>query len=78
MESMTSGVLIWWTCSGLVESSAERRCKILILLNVVDVFSIFAWSVSIKDKTGKSITEAFKLIVKTSNCYRKPEKLRRR
>lgn len=43
------------------------------LLNVIDVFSKFAWSVPLKDKTGKSITDAFQHIVKSSN--RKPEKL---
>lgn len=43
------------------------------LLNVIDVFSKFAWSVPLKDKTGKSITDAFQHIVKSSK--RKPEKL---
>ena len=43
------------------------------LLNVIDVLSIYAWSIPIKDKTGKSITDAFKEIVKTSG--RRTEKL---
>ena len=30
------------------------------LLNVIDVFSKYAWSIPIKDKMGKSITDAFK------------------
>ena len=29
------------------------------LLNVIDVFSKYAWSIPIKDKTGKSITDTF-------------------
>ena len=36
------------------------------ILNVIDVFSKFVWSVPIKDKTGKTITNAFQSIVKTS------------
>ena len=43
------------------------------LLNVIDVFSKFVWSIPIKDKTGKTITESFDYIVKTSK--RRPEKL---
>ncbi len=43
------------------------------LLNIIDLFSKYAWSVPIKDKTGKSITEAFTKVVKDSG--RKPEKL---
>ena len=44
------------------------------LLNVIDVFSKYAWSIPIKDKTGKSITDAFQKIVKTSG--RRPKKVR--
>ena len=36
------------------------------ILNVIDVFSKFGWSVPIKDKTGKTITNTFQYIVKTS------------
>ena len=43
------------------------------VLNVIDVFSKFLWSVPIKDKTGKTITNTFQSIVKTSK--RKPKKL---
>ena len=53
-------------------SSRENK-GVKYLLNVIDVFSKFAWSVPIKDKTGRSITDAFQLIVKTSR--RKPNKL---
>ena len=44
------------------------------ILNVIDVFSKFVWSVPIKDKTGKTITNTFQSIGKTSK--RKPNKLR--
>ncbi len=43
------------------------------LLNIIDLFSKYAWSVPTKDKTGRSITDAFDKVVKSSG--RKPEKL---
>ena len=43
------------------------------ILNVIDVFSKFVWSVPIKDKTGKTITNTCQSIVKTSK--RKPKEL---
>ena len=43
------------------------------ILNVIDVFSNFVLSVPMKDKTGKTITNTFQSIVKTSK--RKPNKL---
>ena len=36
------------------------------ILNVIDVLSKCVWSVPIKDKTGKAITDTFQYIVKTS------------
>jgi len=36
------------------------------MLNVIDVFSKFAWSIPLKDKTGKVTLDAFKQIVKES------------
>ena len=41
------------------------------LLNVIDVFSKYAWSIPLKDKTGKTVLDAFKKIVEASN--RKPK-----
>ena len=43
------------------------------LLNVIDVFSKYAWSLPIKDKTGKTITDTFQKLSKTSG--RKPKML---
>jgi Integrase core domain len=37
------------------------------MLNVIDVFSKYAWSVPLKDKKGDTVTEAFKYILKNSN-----------
>jgi len=36
------------------------------MLNVIDVFSKFAWSIPMKDKTGKTTLEGFRKIVKES------------
>jgi hypothetical protein len=43
------------------------------MLNVVDVFSKYAWSVKLLDKKGKTVLEAFKQIVESSG--RKPTHL---
>lgn len=43
------------------------------MLNVIDVFSKYAWSVPLKDKRGETTTEAFKLIVSSSG--RQPKHL---
>jgi len=36
------------------------------MLNVIDVFSKYAWSIPLKDKTGQTTLDGFKLIVKDS------------
>ena len=36
------------------------------MLNVIDVYSKYAWSIPLKNKTGKSVLEAFKQIVESS------------
>jgi len=36
------------------------------MLNVIDVFSKYAWSIPLKDKRGLTVVEAFKQIVKQS------------
>ena len=36
------------------------------MLNVIDVHSKFAWSIPLKDKTGKTVLDAFEHIVKSS------------
>jgi transposase InsO family protein len=42
--------------------------KYKYLLNIIDVFSRYAWSVPLKDKTGASVTTALKYLFK----HRKP------
>ena len=53
--------------------NSKENKGVKYLLNVIDVFSKFVWSVPIRDKTGKSIVEAFQHIINESN--RKPKKL---
>ena len=36
------------------------------ILNVLDCFSKYAWSVPLKDKKGETVLDAFKYIVETS------------
>jgi len=36
------------------------------MLTVIDVFSKFAWSIPLKDKTGQTTLDAFKQIVNQS------------
>ena len=43
------------------------------LLCVIDIFSIYAWVIPLKDKKGVSIVNAFQKILKESN--RKPNKI---
>ena len=61
-----------WSCD-LVEMQewSKQNKGYRYMLNVVDVFSKYAWSVPLLDKKGKTVLEAFKQIVKTSG--RKPD-----
>ena len=56
-----------------MQSFAKHNNGVKYLLNVIDVFSKYAWSIPILDKTGNSIVNAFDKIIKQSN--RKPDKL---
>jgi len=44
-------------------SSLSKYDKYKYLLNVIDIFSRYAWSVRLKDKTGTSITSALKSLL---------------
>jgi transposase InsO family protein len=46
----------------LVDLSSLSKYKYKYLLKVIDVFSRYAWSVPLKDKTGTSITSALKYL----------------
>ena len=45
---------------------SEENKGFRYMLNVIDVFSKFAWSIPLKDKKGITVLNAFKLIVKES------------
>jgi len=64
---------IW--AADLVEMQAFSKFSrgVRYLLTVIDVFSKYGWMLPLKDKTGKSVADAFKEIFKKSK--RKPEKL---
>ena len=56
-----------------MQSFSRHNKGFKYLLNVIDVFSKYSWSIPLMDKTGKAITDAFNRITKMSN--RKPKKL---
>ena len=56
-----------------MQAFAKFNCEVRYLLTVLDVFSKYGWMLPLKDKTGKSVADAFKKIFKKSK--RKPEKL---
>ena len=56
-----------------MQSFAQHNNGVKYLLNVIDVFRKYAWSVPLLDKTGNTITNAFDNIIEQSN--RKPNKL---
>ena len=64
---------IW--AADLVEMQAFSKSNhgVRYLLTVIDVFSKYGWMLPLKDKTAKSVADAFKEIFKQSK--RKPEKL---
>lgn len=55
-----------------VQKLAKENKSYKFLLTVIDSLSKYAWAIPIKDKSGDSVTGAFKTIFKT----RKPRKLR--
>src|SRR6218665_3438812 len=56
-----------------MQSFAEYNDGFKYLLSVVDIFSKYGWIVPLKDKSGKSVSQAFEKIFTSSE--RKPKKL---
>ena len=56
-----------WSCD-LVEMQewSKQNKGYRYMLNVIDVHSKYAWSIPLKDKTGKTVLDAFKQIVHSS------------
>jgi transposase InsO family protein len=59
---------VWEMDLADLSSLAKYNDKYKYLLNIIDVFSRYAWSVPLKDKTGASVTTALKHLFK----HRKP------
>jgi hypothetical protein len=55
---------VWEMDLADLSSISKYNDKYKYLLNVIDIFSRFAWSVPLKDKTGNSITAALKSLFK--------------
>ena len=53
-----------------LSSLSKYNDKYKYLLNVIDIFSRYAWSVPLKDKTGTSITSALKSLFKNKFSQR--------
>jgi len=72
-EVFVNGIDKIWAAD-LVEMQAFSKFNrgVRYLLTVIDVFSKYGWMLPLKDKTGKSIADAFKIFKKSK---RKPEKL---
>ena len=64
---------IWGVDLADMQSLSKKNKSIKYLLCVIDLFSKYAFVLTLKDKKGISITNAFKKIIKQSN--RKPNKI---
>ena len=61
-----------WSCDLVEMQEWKKQNKgYRYMLNVIDVHSKYAWSIPLKDKTGKTVLDAFKQIVNSSG--RKPD-----
>jgi len=63
---------IWAADLVEMQTFSKSNRGVRYLLTVIDVFSKYGWMLLLKDKTGKSVTDAFKEIFKKSK--RKPER----
>ena len=54
---------VWEMDLADLSSLSKHNNKFKYLLNVIDIFSLYAWSVPLKDKTGTSITIALKFFI---------------
>ena len=64
---------IWGVDSADMQLLSKFNKGFRFLLCVIDTYSKYTWVVSLKDKKGVSIVNAFKQILKESN--RKPNKI---
>jgi len=64
---------IWAADLVVMQAFSKFNRGVRYLLTMMDVFSKYGWMLPLKDKTGKSVADAFKKIFKKSK--QKPEKL---
>jgi len=58
---------VWEIDIADLSSLSKYNDKYKYLLNVIDIFSRYAWSVPLKDKTGKSIAAALTILFQNIN-----------
>ena len=62
-----------WSADLIDKSSlSKNNNNYKFILTVIDIFTKYAWAIPLKNKSGLSITNGFKIIIGES---RKPEKL---
>ena len=54
-----------------MQERADKNKGFRYMLNVIDCFTKFAWSIPLKDKKGVTVLEAFKKIVDESKMIPK-------
>ena len=64
---------IWGVDLADMQLLSKFNKRFRFLLCVIDIFSIYAWVIPLKDKKGVSIVNDFQIILKESN--RKPNKI---
>ena len=61
---ITKGIDDVWSCDLMEMQEWSRDNKgFRYMLNVINVLSKYAWSVPLKDKSGKTVLDAFKKII---------------
>jgi len=58
---------VWEIDLADISSLSRYNDKYKYLLNVIDIFSRYAWSIPLKDKTGKSIVAALTTLFQNKN-----------
>ena len=64
---------IWGADLVEVQEWSQKNKGFRYMLNIIDIFSKFVWCIPLKDKTGQTVSDAFKQVVKETN--RQPQKL---
>ena len=69
-----------WSADLIDKSALSKYNKnYKFILTVIDIFTKYAWAIPLKDKSGTSVTNAFKTIVQSpyerSSIVRTPERL---